>query len=261
MLEIWSGTRGSNPRHPAWEAGTLPTELVPQIGPLSNPQRALRQSASRTSRPARREINNGPGALCGAPGPPVLAHVLVSGGALASIAQNWGFIHASRDVAPCRAPGFCSDREGTCDRPPVVRVTLSTRPVAARRRSTCGVSRGADRALRHKPLRTRATGTLHDDYPPPAAPALGGRRAEGTRRRSECFRIGSAHLSRGDAVPVVRRACAGRPATDHSGIDDEPSTATYVDCNTRFRAVFPSACRSFANAENAGKKRGGALNK
>lgn len=25
-----SGTRDSNPRHPAWEAGTLPTELVPQ---------------------------------------------------------------------------------------------------------------------------------------------------------------------------------------------------------------------------------------
>ena len=28
----WSGTRGSNPRHPAWEAGTLPTELVPLGG-------------------------------------------------------------------------------------------------------------------------------------------------------------------------------------------------------------------------------------
>ena len=27
---MWSGTRDSNPRHPAWEAGTLPTELVPQ---------------------------------------------------------------------------------------------------------------------------------------------------------------------------------------------------------------------------------------
>ena len=25
----WSGKRGSNPRHPAWEAGTLPTELFP----------------------------------------------------------------------------------------------------------------------------------------------------------------------------------------------------------------------------------------
>jgi hypothetical protein len=27
---FWSGTRDSNSRHPAWEAGTLPTELVPQ---------------------------------------------------------------------------------------------------------------------------------------------------------------------------------------------------------------------------------------
>jgi hypothetical protein len=27
---FWSGTRDSNPRHPAWEAGTLPTELVPR---------------------------------------------------------------------------------------------------------------------------------------------------------------------------------------------------------------------------------------
>jgi hypothetical protein len=25
----WSGIRGSNPRHPAWEAGTLPAELIP----------------------------------------------------------------------------------------------------------------------------------------------------------------------------------------------------------------------------------------
>jgi len=30
VCETRSGTRGSNPRHPAWEAGTLPTELVPR---------------------------------------------------------------------------------------------------------------------------------------------------------------------------------------------------------------------------------------
>jgi hypothetical protein len=35
----WSGTRGSNPRHPAWEAGTLPTELVPLEGVLFYPGR------------------------------------------------------------------------------------------------------------------------------------------------------------------------------------------------------------------------------
>ena len=28
-----SGVRGSNPRHPAWEAGTLPTELTPLAAP------------------------------------------------------------------------------------------------------------------------------------------------------------------------------------------------------------------------------------
>ncbi len=26
----WSGKRGSNPRPPAWEAGALPTELLPR---------------------------------------------------------------------------------------------------------------------------------------------------------------------------------------------------------------------------------------
>ena len=27
---IWSGRRGSNSRHPPWQGGTLPTELLPQ---------------------------------------------------------------------------------------------------------------------------------------------------------------------------------------------------------------------------------------
>ncbi len=27
---IWSGRRGSNSQHPAWKAGTLPIELLPQ---------------------------------------------------------------------------------------------------------------------------------------------------------------------------------------------------------------------------------------
>ena len=30
ILYLWSGRRGSNPRQPAWKAGTLPTELLPQ---------------------------------------------------------------------------------------------------------------------------------------------------------------------------------------------------------------------------------------
>ena len=29
VAEEWSGRRGSNPRHPAWEADTLPAELLP----------------------------------------------------------------------------------------------------------------------------------------------------------------------------------------------------------------------------------------
>jgi hypothetical protein len=32
-----SGTRDSNPRHPAWEAGTLPTELVPRDSGVVTP--------------------------------------------------------------------------------------------------------------------------------------------------------------------------------------------------------------------------------
>src|SRR5207248_9938514 len=28
-FNAWSGRRGSNPRQPAWKAGTLPTELLP----------------------------------------------------------------------------------------------------------------------------------------------------------------------------------------------------------------------------------------
>ncbi len=27
---MWSGRRGSNPRHAAWKAAALPTELLPQ---------------------------------------------------------------------------------------------------------------------------------------------------------------------------------------------------------------------------------------
>lgn len=36
---VWSGTRDSNSRHPAWEAGTLPTELVPPARPNVYPCR------------------------------------------------------------------------------------------------------------------------------------------------------------------------------------------------------------------------------
>ncbi len=28
---LWSGRRGSNSRQPAWKAGALPTELLPQV--------------------------------------------------------------------------------------------------------------------------------------------------------------------------------------------------------------------------------------
>lgn len=36
-LILWSGRRDSNPRQPAWKAGTLPTELLP-LGGLHRPQ-------------------------------------------------------------------------------------------------------------------------------------------------------------------------------------------------------------------------------
>ena len=41
-----SGTRDSNPRHPAWEAGTLPTELVPQSDAVRNVRRCACQSST-----------------------------------------------------------------------------------------------------------------------------------------------------------------------------------------------------------------------
>ena len=35
---MWSGTRDSNPRPPAWEASALPTELVPRKRMMSTPK-------------------------------------------------------------------------------------------------------------------------------------------------------------------------------------------------------------------------------
>jgi hypothetical protein len=49
-----SGTRDSNPRHPAWEAGTLPTELVPQtVRGLARGERASR-SRKRAGEPIKK---------------------------------------------------------------------------------------------------------------------------------------------------------------------------------------------------------------
>src|SRR5687767_5968523 len=36
-VKKWSGRRGSNPRHSAWEADTLPTELLPLSRPILQP--------------------------------------------------------------------------------------------------------------------------------------------------------------------------------------------------------------------------------
>ncbi len=51
LSESRSGTRDSNPRHPAWEAGTLPTELVP---------RAADESPTKKRRPGERFLPAGP---------------------------------------------------------------------------------------------------------------------------------------------------------------------------------------------------------
>ena len=37
MQFSWSGGRDSNSRQPAWKAGTLPTELPPQLGGVYHP--------------------------------------------------------------------------------------------------------------------------------------------------------------------------------------------------------------------------------
>ena len=48
--KMWSGRRGSNPRHSAWEADTLPTELLPLGRPWGSP----RAPEECTTRPTRR---------------------------------------------------------------------------------------------------------------------------------------------------------------------------------------------------------------
>ncbi len=35
LMNIWSGKRGSNPRHSAWKADALPTELFPPVNGLA----------------------------------------------------------------------------------------------------------------------------------------------------------------------------------------------------------------------------------
>ena len=43
---IWSGRRDSNPRQPAWKAGTLPTELLPHFHSYFSPKIRLCQKGS-----------------------------------------------------------------------------------------------------------------------------------------------------------------------------------------------------------------------
>ena len=45
-LASWSGRRDSNPRQPAWKAGTLPTELLPQNRIYFSPKTQLCQTGS-----------------------------------------------------------------------------------------------------------------------------------------------------------------------------------------------------------------------
>ncbi len=43
---LWSGRRDSNPRQPAWKAGTLPTELLPRIGEEAGGQESRSETTS-----------------------------------------------------------------------------------------------------------------------------------------------------------------------------------------------------------------------
>ena len=54
---IESGRRGSNPRHPAWEAGALPTELLPQNVPCCPRRPATRRRESHRSGLNRRPLD------------------------------------------------------------------------------------------------------------------------------------------------------------------------------------------------------------
>ncbi len=137
-----SGTRDSNSRHPAWEAGTLPTELVPQSMAFVTPQpaRVNDSPAAQASRPVvgdRDKKRNGPGLSTWAA--PVSAP---SGALLASVAS------ALRSWA----------RQPARLRPDVFRGACAHRHVLA----------SDDRARLRRLLRMRAIGILHLLFPPPA---------------------------------------------------------------------------------------------
>jgi integrase/recombinase XerD len=55
---MWSGRRDSNPRPPAWKAGTLPTELLPQNHIYFSPKSPLRQrGVPASSKTSQRELS------------------------------------------------------------------------------------------------------------------------------------------------------------------------------------------------------------
>ena len=210
----WSGKRDSNPRHQAWEACTLPTELFPQAA-----SDLLRSSHG---------VNDLTPELCAiCPPPAPRARPSKKPGGLRSAntlrvgADRLGLARREKTTArvgirSTRAAGTRPQSEGSLMRiepadgpPPKPNASVSAHLVvypSARFRPQ--VTRAPERTrpsdartlqpLRRRPLRTSATGTLHDFYLLRQCrhPGGGGNACARTspcayaRRHGECFRTG-----------------------------------------------------------------------
>lgn len=138
-----SGTRDSNPRHPAWEAGTLPTELVPQSDRVRNAEARRRQPRAAS---------------------PAIGGVAARAGGGAAAQKETAWVVMTQAVPVCGAVGSALASvasaliPGACNR----RVTARWY-VHAMARS----ARDAHARLRRL-LRMRAITFMHLLFPPPA---------------------------------------------------------------------------------------------
>ena len=223
-----SGTRDSNPRHPAWEAGTLPTELVPQ----SDAVRIVRLVACQSS--SARDVErsgkrNGPGT------PRVGVSRAVPLSVLRPILRGaeGACFFGSRSVGPLSSGA------------------------ATRCRGDAGTSAGAAtnvRSSQRTSLRTRsrmrATTFMHFAVPPPVVPAPAGPADRAAASRGRFQLGGRSAVEQRDPGPCC--ACGGDPPPDQSGTMC-PSAACHqsltpkIECNRGAPTNLRAHCRSVAH--------------
>ncbi len=177
---FWSGTRDSNPRHPAWEAGTLPTELVPQSDPFVSPRFVGVNDVTKKR-----------------PGPPKGTGPSRSRSFDRSCAAPWG---GSYFLLPQASALWSGGRDVL----PSGRVTSGKTTTTVR----C-FQRTSLRLL----SRVRATTILHCAFPPPACRRPRAQRSRPPPRAS----VSSWGSKCGARRPGFCRACGGTPPPDHPG--------------------------------------------